>query len=279
MGSDELYGTNWSKEEVEAVVSKYMEMLALELSGQAYVKAQFNRFLQSTTGRTRPSIELKFHNISAVFQKLGLPWIWGYKPRYNFQGLLLESIEQRLDNGQLQLVPGLAEPPSDSLKVKTLNLLPPPSALEEPNTNSPQLERLIRKFDPAARDARNRLLGHGGEELVWNLERERLSRSRPNLVEKVEWTSRDFGDGAGYDIRSFDDDGNDRFIEVKTTNGYERTPFFVTANELGFAEERPREFRLVRVFDFARSPSAFELAPPLQEHILLAPYNYRASLL
>ena len=186
MASDELYGTIWSREEVEAVVSQYLEMLALELSGHAYVKAAFNRILQSATGRTRPSIELKLQNISAVLQKLGLPWIRGYKPRYNFQGLLLETIEHRMDNGQLQLVPGLAEPPSLPIAGRTLSLQPPPAVLQSHSAKNAQLDRLIRKFDPAARDARNRLLGHSGEELVWNFERERLSRTRPNLVEKVE---------------------------------------------------------------------------------------------
>ena len=38
------------------------------------------------------------------------------------------------------------------------------------------------------------------------------------------------GDGAGYDILSFETDGTERFLEVKTTVGYERTPFFISPN-------------------------------------------------
>ncbi|WP_375248230.1 DUF3883 domain-containing protein [Sphingomonas sp.] len=56
------------------------------------------------------------------------------------------------------------------------------------------------------------------------------------------------GDGAGYDILSFDTDGSDRLIEVKTTNGWERTPFHVTRNERAVAEARRSDWRLLRLW-------------------------------
>ena len=37
------------------------------------------------------------------------------------------------------------------------------------------------------------------------------------LESKIEWVSQTQGDGAGYDIRSFDEAGNEIVIEVKTT--------------------------------------------------------------
>ena len=85
------------------------------------------------------------------------------------------------------------------------------------------------------------------------------------------------GDGAGYDIMSFDTDGRDRLIEVKTTNGWERTPFHITRNELAVAEERERDWRLVRLWNFAREPKAFELRPPLEAHVSLMATSYQAS--
>lgn len=51
--------------------------------------------------------------------------------------------------------------------------------------------------------------------------------------------SEENGDGAGYDIASFAPDGLPRLIEVKMTNGWERTPFHITSNELTAAEEPP----------------------------------------
>lgn len=87
------------------------------------------------------------------------------------------------------------------------------------------------------------------------------------------------GDGAGYDILSFDTDGRDRLIEVKTTNGWERTPFHITRNELAVAEERRANWRLVRLWRFAREPNAFELRAPLEAHVSLIATSYQANLL
>ena len=104
-----------------------------------------------------------------------------------------------------------------------------------------------------------------------------IAGDRADLARKLEWTSEVRGDGAGYDIHSFELDGRDRLIEVKTTNGTARTPFFLSENERAFSEERPEAFRLLRLHSFIQKPSAFELAPPLQDHLTLHPANYRAT--
>jgi len=61
---------------------------------------------------------------------------------------------------------------------------------------------------------------------------------REDLAEKVRWTSVQDGDGHGFDIASFETDGRERLIEVKTTNGWERTPFHISRNELAVATTR-----------------------------------------
>ncbi|MFC7052063.1 DUF3883 domain-containing protein [Hansschlegelia quercus] len=83
--------------------------------------------------------------------------------------------------------------------------------------------------------------------------------------------SEEDGDGAGYDIRSFDLAGRERLIEVKTTVGQSTTPFFLSESERAFTEERPDAFRIARLYDFARQPRAFELAPPLDKCMMLRP--------
>lgn len=85
------------------------------------------------------------------------------------------------------------------------------------------------------------------------------------------------GDGLGYDIRSFEPDGRERFIEVKTTSFGERTPFYVSANELRFAKDHAAQFRLYRLFDFQRAPRLFELGGPIDQHCMLDAATYRAS--
>jgi len=38
-----------------------------------------------------------------------------------------------------------------------------------------------------------------------------------------------------------------------------------------------RSYRIFRVYEFAREPKAFEIAPPLKEAVYLRTANYRAS--
>lgn len=82
----------------------------------------------------------------------------------------------------------------------------------------------------------------------------------------------------GYDILSFEKDGSERFIEVKTTAFGERTPFFVSANEMRFAQSEPDRFRLYRLFNFRATPRLFELIGPIDQHCSLDPMTYRASI-
>jgi len=140
------------------------------------------------------------------------------------------------------------------------------------------MERIVRKFNPVERDFRNRKLGREGEELVFHFERQRLRlQNRDDLSKKVKWISQEAGDGAGYDILSFDHQGNERLLEVKTTVGSDITPFYITRNELSLSSERPEAFRLCRVFDFSMRPQMFELAPPLDNFVHLSPLSYEAS--
>ncbi len=72
---------------------------------------------------------------------------------------------------------------------------------------------------------------------------------RDDLLSAVEWTSKEHGDGAGYDIRSFDGKTDDElFIEVKTTNSGMYQPFLITQNEVAFSEKRNRNMHCIDCF-------------------------------
>jgi len=87
----------WSREEVEAAVADYFTMLAKELNGEPYSKAEHNRQLQNLlSDRIRGSVERKHQNISAVLIELGYPYIDGYKPLANYQELLARIVVERL---------------------------------------------------------------------------------------------------------------------------------------------------------------------------------------
>lgn len=277
MSADDRTGTDWTAAEIDLIVADYFEMLALELARKPFVKAHRNQALQALLGRKRTSIEFKHQNISAVLQQLGLPWISGYKPMANFQRALLDAIERLLPmHGDILLT---SELPARTEFAETGELYfeSPPQLAPATEIGNEALENLVRKFDPAARDERNRTLGEKGEERIFHSEQARLARHDQALADKVRWISKDEGDGAGYDILSFDLDGTRRLLEVKTTIGHQTTPFYITSNEVKLSETRPGEFRLVRLYDFAKTPKVFELKSPLRESIILRPSIFRAA--
>jgi hypothetical protein len=271
------FGTLWRDDELDLIVADYFAMLAADISGQPYVKSAHSESLMARLGRTHHSIEFKHQNISAVLDKLGMPWIPGYKPKRNFQSAIFDALDRYLTKYPTIFKP---EPsPHSSLPVELGKVFVTPPALSAPDENIPKpLSQLIRKFDPVERDRRNRSLGKGGEKFVIHLERWRLAAAnRDDLAHRVRWIAAENGDGAGYDVLSFDFSGRERLIEVKTTNGSARTPFFLSRNERDLATARPEEWCIYRVHEFAREPRIFTIDPPLETAVNLIPDTWRAS--
>jgi len=263
-------GSDWTDQENDLLVADYFAMLGEEMAGRGYVKAHHRRAIVEQTGRSEGSVERKYMNVSAVLIKLGLPRIRGYAPNDHaqFRGLSA-AIDRYLSANEAVLEPDVAVPEFDeaySPFVEAPVLHPKPGPIQEP------IERLACKFDPAARDASNRALGKKGEVFVLEQERRRLiAAGRADLVHDLRWVADLDGDGAGYDIRSFDTaTGDERLIEVKSTYGESTMPFFVTRNEESLSLERPKEFRLYRVFDLAIRPRIFKIQPPLRKSLHLA---------
>jgi hypothetical protein len=250
-------------------------MIYQEIAGLAFNKAEHNRTLRTKVDRSGPSIEFKHRNISAVLERLGLPMIRGYLPAANHQGAIVPAIDRYISQHPEAMHPEKAL--AGFTERLGLFVAPPPLLL--PIAPQPrELERLVRKFNPIERDFRNRKLGRDGEELVFQFEQEKLRQiDRVDLANKVRWISEDDGDGAGFDILSFDETGKERLLEVKTTVGSEITPFYLTRNELCLSSERPDAFRLCRVFEFSKQPRMFELSPPLEKLVHLSPLSYEAS--
>src|SRR5699024_8647553 len=127
------------------------------------------------------------------------------------------------------------------------------------------------------REARNQSLGEAGEQFVINLERARLIHvGKDSLADRVEQVSATVGPSAGFDIKSFEEGGEDRFIETKTTKYGKNTPFFVTPNEIQFSRENASSYYLYRLFRFRESPRLFALHGQVEERCILAPSEFIA---
>lgn len=227
---------DWTDDELRAIVSDYFSMLADEVAGRPYSKTAHRNNLMNSVNRSAGSIERKHQNISAVLRELGRQWIAGYKPLPNFQNALLPAVKAQLDREIEAAEDGVLENEEEPADPSAVFVPPPPPTPEK--ADSSKITRVLAKYDRAVRDAANRKLGEAGEDFVFGMETKRLKMAgRQDLADKVEWTSKQFGDGAGYDIASFADDGTAIFIEVKTTKGPITTPFYISNNELRVAAE------------------------------------------
>ena len=251
-------------------------MLAADLARRPYVKSRHSAALMAQIGRTHRSVEFKHQNISAVLDELGLPWIPGYIPKRNYQNAIFDAIDRYLTLHPEALVSVPIPQPESA--ISSAIFVEPPQLATADKPLPERLKRLVRKFDPVERDHRNRTLGKAGEAFVVDVERKQLTgASREDLARKVRWVSEEEGDGAGYDILSFHPGGRERLIEVKTTNGAARTPFFLSRNECELATERPHDWSIYRVHLFARQPRIFTILPPLEEAVHLRPVTWRAT--
>ncbi len=269
----------WTDEENDLIVADYFAMLAADLAKRPYTKAEHNRELRHRIHRGRGSIEYKHQNISAVLKGIGESWIQGYRPAFNYQMSLEDAVVRWLERHPGYFLPANARNRTAGVEeTAVIRIGPPPTLSNEPPPDElKQTLEVARRFDVAARDERNRALGRAGEERVLYHERATLTGAgRRDLAERVKWVSEEEGDGAGYDIASFSPEGRERLIEVKTTNGWERTPFHITRNELAVAERMSAAWHLLRLWNFAREPKAFELRPPLNAHVTLIATSFEA---
>lgn len=279
-------GSPWTREEVEATVASYFEMLDAGLRGESFNKTAHRKALLPLLGdRTPSAVELKHQNISAVLIEERIPYISGYKPLGNYQGLLREVVLAQL--GQRMGTRALIDAEVDRVPsiVRDEDLLealaPPPK--RRPGMGSSesraQPERTGTPVDWLSIEARNRRLGLAGEQFVLNFERERLIAARKErLAAEISHVSVTEGDGAGFDILSYAEDGRERLIEVKTTKFGEYTPFYVTRNEVSVSEKEEPSYHLYRLYEFGPAVKLYVMPGALNRVFNLEPSSYVARL-
>ena len=280
--------SDWSRIEVEATVADYLTMLKLELRGEPFNKAEHNRNLSLLLdNRTRGAVERKHQNISAILRELGHPWVDGYKPLGNYQELLREVLEERVkyDRELAALVESLVGRPPDPFST-LFNILDIEVPVPVPDREGRYRakEGTAPSFRPPRRnylemEARNSALGLAGEQLVLRYEQERLCRAgQSRLAGKIVHVSATESDSYGFDILSFENDGSERLIEVKTTRFGSLTPFFASRNEVEVSARQQDQYQLYRLFKFSEQPKLFVLPGSLSRSCRLDPVSYSARV-
>jgi len=125
---------------------------------------------------------------------------------------------------------------------------PPPKGKRVPSEN-PSFKG--KKTDFNKQNKNRKIIGDKGEQFVIEYEISKLLKlGRDDLASQVEHVSKTQGDGTGYDIRTFDESGNEIYIEVKTTTGTRNKPFNISWVEFERSKLNSSKYYLYRVYNF-----------------------------
>lgn len=125
-------------------------------------------------------------------------------------------------------------------------------------------------------------IGELGEAFVLRYEQQRLiEQGQSDLVQKVRQISME-NVAAGYDILSFDIQGNEKYIEVKTSKS-EVLSFELTSNELNIANKYRAAYWIYKITKIkSNSPKILQIQDPaalVQEgKLILKPTSYAISM-
>lgn len=110
------------------------------------------------------------------------------------------------------------------------------------------------------KDKKNSALGNLGEDVVVEYEkRELIKRGRSDLIDKVKPTRTFIGNAARYDVLSFDENGKEKYIEVKTTTGAANNEFHISDKEVEFSQRNGDSYFLYRVYNLDKKTMTADL--------------------
>jgi hypothetical protein len=141
----------------------------------------------------------------------------------------------------------------------------------------------VKKADFNKQHEENLKLGKFGELQIVQFEIQNLIKNnRQDLAKQVEHSSDIHGDGLGYDIKSFEIDGTDKFIEVKTTRKNDVDGFYMSSNEINVSKEKSQNYFIYRLYNVSEKEGKADLyvyaGACNEEKFKLTPITYRVSL-
>ena len=173
-------------------------------------------------------------------------------------------------------------PITESAEEIELNIADSPTITSKSKSNSNKI-RTKEGINYSEQQAISQKIGDRGEELVLRNEIEKIKQwGLPDeILSKVRRVSLE-SDDYGFDILSFDKDGNERYLEVKTTktNG-KNFSFILTRNEFEHAKTYGSRYSFVIVFDILCNPRIWYMGNPFVEEpykVKIQPFQYRVDV-
>lgn len=149
-----------------------------------------------------------------------------------------------------------------------------------PVTQTNQRKKSYSNPDYEKEENKLKKYGDRGEKLALDMEKERLVKlGRKDLAKLVKKAEFDY---LGYDIASFEENEQPRYIEVKATSSKVGSAnFFLSSNELQKAQELPNYF-IYMVYDIlSKNPKVWVIPNPFHPenpNIVRIPINYRVTI-
>lgn len=137
-----------------------------------------------------------------------------------------------------------------------------------------------KKIDWSKKQLISSRLGFLGEELIFEYEKIKIEKFKKAKILKDNILVEKKLDGEGYDIVSYDKNGNQIFIEVKTTKGKIDEPFYFSANEKAFYEEHKNQYIIYRLYEFnnlSKTSKLYKIKGTELDDFNFSPTNYEIS--
>lgn len=235
--------------------------------------------------------EIYFNNyllIDKYYNKLWKPY-WNIKPFLESAKLIIESeFEDNEEDLKPYSVPIYISNPKNPNEIiiqddvinNKITLTENNNIINDEKVNKNKIIAKKNNWDEL--NEKKSKIGNLGGLYVLEIEKSKINLLNPEFLNKIFHAS-NHSDSYGYDILSFDENGNEIFIEVKTTVNKNPDQFFITKNELLVMSEKDEAYHLYFVYEFDEIKNSGKIKilkgeKEIMNNISLEPLNYSAKL-
>lgn len=250
------------------ILGTYFPVKYLNLYSQRHLNLFVGELGLNPSGKSvleKQDALFEFKNSNATMQK------WS---NYEFNSFLYNVVGYPPSNEEEEKEKD-ALPPIDKVKPVFVQL----DIIQSEKTGKPK-HNGAGKPNYEEQQERNNKLGKRGENIVYNMEK--LFFAKQNFpIKELEHCS-ETNDRLGYDIKSLDEKGITKYIEVKATRKQMgNTNFIITDNEKEKAESLENYYIYVVFEAHTLTPKIWQIKEPFKEHqdeFRLTPINYRVEI-